>query len=117
MNTRFSGHTPGPWEIRSSVPYGDGWTIFHGRGEDNYTVCRWNFRHGNVERDKELIAAAPSLLALAQELREAATHAPCECVEKPVKGQSERITIPCVRCTALAHASAILDAQEEKNAL
>ena len=50
--------TPGEWEVRDAVPYGDGQVIFVGRNEDNREIARWNWHHGNTRNNIAFIAAA-----------------------------------------------------------
>lgn len=71
-------HTPGPWEIVT----GDEWTTDIGTPEGEYEDGRkrhWNIASVNKLRDeweanRRLIAAAPEMLAVLQELEESAAY-------------------------------------------
>jgi hypothetical protein len=66
---------PEDWEVRSSVPYGDGVTIFCGRHENNKTIIQWKFKHfGMDERAAYFIAAQPkNIIALLDTIDEYAS--------------------------------------------
>ena len=61
---------PAPtWEIRSSVPYNDGFTIFSGYGENNRTICRgWHCDKKTQAEIASLISAAPDMFTSLKKL-------------------------------------------------
>lgn len=66
--TRF---TKGPWEIRSDIPYSNGRVVFHGRWEENVTVCRlWHSNKDTQEANANLIAAAPEMYEALMQAKE-----------------------------------------------
>lgn len=90
MKTRFDGHTPGPWSVAPTMDDAEGLGhIRHINSQVGFApIDRWvatvetTDYHGRTEHqadtDARLVAAAPDILRVGQELREAlADHTDC----------------------------------------
>jgi hypothetical protein len=58
----MSGHTPGPWKVQDDRTTDGTFRVFPHEGP---SIC--NLRHGEMEANARLIAAAPELLRACEE--------------------------------------------------